>query len=110
MNHEIEQYFEKQPAQQKDILLKIRGLILQIVPSAIEVMSYGVPSLKYNNKTIIYASFSNHIGIYPEPETIEFFKTELTHYETSKGTIKFKLTEPIPYELIERIVRYKFGV
>ena len=110
MNKNVGEYIEKQKSPQKEILQKIRKLIYKVVPSAIEVMSYGVPAFKLNGSVIMYAGFANHIGIYPEPDTIKVFAKELTGYETAKGTIKFNLAKPIPYSLIEKIVKYRFGV
>lgn len=72
-------------------------------------MSYGVPSFRQDKKSILYAAFKHHIGIYPEPDIITHFQKELTSYETAKGTIKFKLTEPIPYDLVRKIVRFKYS-
>ena len=84
-------------------------MLKKLLPKAEEKLSYGVPSFKLDGKTIMYAAFKNHIGLYPEPKIIEFFKDELKPYPTSKGTIKFDLSEPIPYDLIEKIVRYKYS-
>jgi len=74
-------------------------------------MSYGVPAFKIGNKNLLlYASFKEHVGIYPEPETIIFFKKELSKYETSKGAIRFSLKEPIPCRLIEKIIKYRIKI
>jgi uncharacterized protein YdhG (YjbR/CyaY superfamily) len=107
MDKKVYQYIDKQKSPQKEILQKIRKLIQKVAPSAAEAMSYGVPSFKVNGNVIMYAAFTNHIGIYPEPETIKAFEKELSSYETTKGTIKFEIDEPIPYELIEKIVRHR---
>jgi len=107
MDKKVQEYINKQKFPQKEILQKIRRLIQNAVPSALEVMSYGVPAFKLNGTLIMYAAFTNHIGIYPEPETIAVFKKELMGYETAKGTIKFKIAETIPYELIEKIIKYR---
>lgn len=110
MNSKVEEYFKKQEKEQKEVLKKIRGLVRKIAPEAEEGMSYGAPAFKLNGRQIVYAGFKKHIGLYPEPETIERFKEELKNYETSKGAIKFYLDQPIPYDLIERIVREKFDL
>jgi uncharacterized protein YdhG (YjbR/CyaY superfamily) len=102
MDKQISEYIANQDIQQQKILLKIRDVIKKLLPSAEERMSYGVPSFRQNSKSILYAAFKQHVGIYPEPEIVEYFKNELERYETAKGTIKFKLSEPIPYTLIEK--------
>lgn len=99
----IKEYINKQPSPQKEILQKIRILIKKIAPMSIESMSYGVPAFKMgDNNILLYASFKEHIGIYPEPETIIFFKKELLGHKITKGTIRFNLKDPIPYKLIEK--------
>lgn len=108
MNEKISQYIASQDSKQKETLIRIRKLIKKLLPDAEERMSYGVPSFRLQGKSILYAAFKKHVGIYPEPELIEFFKQELKKYETAKGTIKFNLDEPIPYDLIEKIVIHKY--
>lgn len=109
MNSEVKKYFDKQKSPQKEILKKIRTLIQNTAPLAKECMSYGAPAFKFNGILVLYAAFKNHIGLYPEPEAIKVFKKELLTYETSKGTIKFSLDKPIPYDLIEKIIKYKYN-
>jgi uncharacterized protein YdhG (YjbR/CyaY superfamily) len=110
MDKKVSEYIDKQPSPQKEILIKIRELIRKLIPNAEEKMSYGAPAFKLNGKQILYAAFKNHVGIYPEPEIIEKFKEELKDYETAKGTIKFSLDKPIPYDLIKKIIIEKFGL
>jgi uncharacterized protein YdhG (YjbR/CyaY superfamily) len=103
----VDEYIDKQKSPQKEILQKLRKLIQKSAPSATEAMSYGVPAFKLNGNLILYAAFTSHIGIYPEPDTIKVFAKDLAEYETAKGTIKFYLDKPIPYGLIEKIVKYR---
>lgn len=107
-NEQVTKYIEKQAPLQKELLTKLRKLIHQLAPEALEAMSYGVPAFKLDNKNlIVYAGFKEHIGIYPEPSCIKAFEKELKGYETSKGTIKFKISSPLPIELIKRIIKYR---
>lgn len=108
MDKKVSEYIAKQPSPQKEILIKIRELIGKLIPDAEEKMSYGAPAFKLNGKQVLYAAFKEHIGLYPEPEIIQKFKKELENYETATGTIKFSLTKPIPYDLIEKIVIEKY--
>lgn len=108
MDKTISEYIDKQKSPQREILVKVRELIRKLVPEAEEKMSYGVPAFKLDGKSILYAAFKEHVGLYPEPEVISVFKEELKGYQTSKGTIKFAINEPIPYDLISRIITFKF--
>ena len=96
-----------QPEYSRQILDSIRDIIYEVAPEANELISYGIPTFDLNNKHLIhYAGYKSHIGIYPGPSTIKFFRDRLTKYETSKGAIKFPLDKPIPYELIKSIAEY----
>ncbi|MFA4930898.1 MAG: DUF1801 domain-containing protein [Patescibacteria group bacterium] len=107
MDQVVKQYFTKLQSPQKEILEKVRQTIQKSAPQAKERMSYGVPAFVLKGGSIMYAAFKTHIGLYPEPATIEAFNKELKNYETAKGTIKFPLDEPIPYNLIAKIIKYK---
>lgn len=102
------EYINKQKSPQKEILIEIRNLIKKLIPNGEEKMSYGAPAFKLDGKQILYAAFKEHIGIYPEPEIIENFEKDLKDYKTAKGTIKFDLDKKIPYDLIEKIIVYKY--
>ncbi|GJM69803.1 hypothetical protein HMSSN036_20190 [Paenibacillus macerans] len=54
-----------------------------------------------------FAAFKNHIGFYPTPSGIEEFQAELAGYKNAKGSVQFPLDEPLPLELIGRIVRFR---
>jgi len=110
MNKDVEKNINKLDPLQKKIMEKLRKLIQKSAPHAQELMSYGVPAFKLDRNLVLYSAFKNHIGLYPGPEIIEKFKNELINYETSKGTIKFNLDKSIPYDLIIKIVKYKFNI
>jgi uncharacterized protein YdhG (YjbR/CyaY superfamily) len=106
----VDEYISKQPPLQKEILNKIRELVRKIAPSADQTLGYGVPSFKFDNgQKFYYAAFKEHVSIFPEPAVIKMFEKELRGYETSKGTIKFFLDKPIPYDLIRKMVGYKIA-
>jgi len=109
MNKEVDKYIDSQEAKQQKILKKIRRLIKKIAPQATEAMSYGVPAFKLGSNLLMYAAFKNHIGIYPDPTTIKFFQKDLKTYETAKGTIRFPLDQAMPYDLLTKIVKYKYA-
>jgi len=110
MTNEISTYISKQASKQQNVLTQTRNLIKTLLPKAEERMSYGVPSFRLNGKSIMYAAFKAHLGLYPDPTVINHFQKELVAYETAKGTIKFNLDQPIPFDLITKIVKYKYSL
>lgn len=107
MDKRVKDYFSKFPTEIQIKLKKLRQTIIDSAPDAEETMSYGVPAFKHNGNLVCYAAFKKHIGFYPEPSGIEKFKKELSSYETAKGTVIFPLEEPIPYDLIKKIIKFR---
>lgn len=104
----VDDYIAHQPNLVINILLKIRDLIKETCPEAIESISYGMPAYKYLGKPLVYfAAFAKHIWLYATPSWHTAFATQLAAYKQWKGSVQFPLTEAVPYKLITEIVRYK---
>ena len=103
----IEEYLADFPEDVWKILHTIRQIIRNSAPDAEEVINYGIPTFKLNGNLVHFAAFKKHIGFYPNPSAVKAFENELSAYEISKGSIKFPLDQPIPFDLIERIVLYR---
>ena len=104
----VTQYIQQFPAPVQEIMHTLRNLILQIAPDAEESISYGMPAYKTHKKPLVYfAGYKNHIGLYATPSGHEAFKDALADYKQGKGSVQFPLDQPIPYALIERIVRFR---
>ncbi len=90
------------------ILQKIREVIREVAPGAMEVLSYGMPAFCLNGKRMVYfAAHTNHIGFYALPTANEAFKKEIAPYKHGKGSIQFPLNEPIPYQLVRMIAEFR---
>ena len=91
------------------ILLKdIRATIKKVAPEAEESISYGMPAFKMNGKPLVYfAGYKNHIGLYATPTGHAQFEKELSGYKQGKGSVQFPLNDPIPLELIAKIVKFR---
>ena len=106
----VEAYIASFPANVQKKLKQIRATIKKTAKGAEEKISYAIPAYKYNKKVLVYfAAFKNHIGFYATPTASSKFKKELTKYKTGKGSIQFPLDEPLPLDLIKRIVEFKMG-
>lgn len=103
----IDQYHSLFPAEIQKILQQLRNTIRQAAPDAVETISYKMPAFRQNKILVYYAANKNHIGFYPTPGPINHFKNELRSYKTSKGAIQFPLDEPLPLELIAKIVKFR---
>jgi uncharacterized protein YdhG (YjbR/CyaY superfamily) len=104
----IDEYIAGFPTNVQEILEKIRMTIRAAAPDAQETMRYHMPTFTLNGHNVVYfAAFKKHIGLYPAPIGIAEFKEDLAAYESGKGTMKFPLDKPIPFELISRIVTFR---
>jgi uncharacterized protein YdhG (YjbR/CyaY superfamily) len=104
----IDEYIADFSPDVQEILQKIRMTIKKAAPEAEETISYKMPTFNLKGHYLVYfAAYKNHIGFYPAPTGIEKFKNELSMYGSGKGTLKFPLDQPIPYNLISKIVKFK---
>jgi uncharacterized protein YdhG (YjbR/CyaY superfamily) len=103
----IDEYITAFPKNIQDILQKVRQTIRESAPDAKEAISYQMPTFKLNGNLVHFAAFKNHIGFYPTPSATEEFQKELSPYKSGKGSIQFPLNEPIPYDLIRKIVMFR---
>jgi len=106
--NKIEEYINQFPDVIQEKLNFIRKIILDNAPESEEIISYGMPGYKLNKKPLVYfAAFKNHIGFYATPSGHSEFQSELSKYKQGKGSVQFPIDEPIPYNLIERIVKFR---
>ena len=104
---EIDKHIAGFPKDVQVVLQKLRKTIRKAAPNAQETINYGIPTFTLEGNLVHFAGFKSHIGFYPTPSGIEKFKKELSAYEGAKGSVKFPLDKPIPYELISRIVLFR---
>lgn len=105
---DIETYIQQFPDEVQEILQTIRKLINDNAPGANEHFAYGMPAFKLYKKPLVYfAAFKNHIGFYATPSGHTEFQEELSKFRNGKGSVQFPLDKPIPYKLIERIVKFR---
>ena len=103
----IDEYIAGFPNDTQEILQKIRATIRKAAPDAQEKIAYQMPTFFLKGNLVHFAAFKKHIGFYPVPTGIEAFKKELSVYEGGKGSVQFPLDQPIPYDLISRIVKFR---
>jgi len=103
----VEEYLAAAPKNLALVLEELRRAIKEETPQAEEVISYNMPAFKMKKVLVYYAAQKNHIGFYPTASPIIAFEKELKAYKTSKGAIQFPIGEPIPINLVKRIVQYR---
>lgn len=105
---DVDTYIAQFPEDVQVILQRIRGIISECAPEAVESISYAMPGYKLNKKPLVYyAGYTKHIGLYATPTGHEAFAAELAGYKQGKGSVQFPLDQEMPWALIERIVRFR---
>jgi uncharacterized protein YdhG (YjbR/CyaY superfamily) len=103
----IDQYIAIFPEATRKILEKLRAAIKAAAPDASERISYQMPTFAQQGNLVHFAAYKSHIGFYPTPSGIEAFKDEVSAYELAKGSVQFPIDQPMPLELISRIVKFR---
>lgn len=103
----IDEYIATCPKEIRAILEQLRATIKAAVPQAEEKISYQMPTFFLKGNLVHFAAHTSHIGFYPTPSGIEAFKRDLSRYASSKGAVQFPLDQPMPLELISKIVKFR---
>lgn len=104
----IDTYIAGFPPEVQEALEQVRATIKKAAPDAVETISYGIPTFDLGKTHLVhFAGFKNHLGFYPAPVGMETFKSEFSAYKTGKGSVQFPLDQPMPLDLITRIVAFR---
>src|SRR5881296_2370404 len=103
---DVDDYLSRVPEDSRVALEKLRRTIKSVVPGAVEVISYQIPTFKYQGRMLVsYAAFAEHCSFFPGAAPIEAHRNELKSYQTSKGTIRFPASKPLPSALVKKLVK-----
>lgn len=104
----VDEYIDQFEGETKERLQALRKLITTEVPEAEEGIMYGLVGYKLRKKPLVYfGGFTQHVGFYATPSGHEAFKDELSKYKQGKGSVQFPLSEPLPIDLIKRMVAFR---
>ena len=104
---DIDQYIAAFSPEVRAILQQMRLTISTAAPDAQEAISYQIPAFKLNGVLVYFAAFKNHIGFYPPVSGDAKLEKAISRYAGEKGNLRFPLDQPIPFDLIERIVKLR---
>ena len=104
----VGEYIKSFPKSTQTLLKQVRKAIKENALGAEEMIAYGMPGYKLNKKPLVYfAGYANHIGFYATPNGHEKFAKELSKYKQGKGSVQFPIDEPMPIDLIIKIVKFR---
>lgn len=103
---DVDAYLSRLPKESRAVLEKLRQTVKSTVPEAVEVISYQIPTFKYQGRMLVsYAGFSAHCSFFPGIGPIVAHQDELKSFQTSKGTIRFTTDKPLPASLVKKLVK-----
>jgi len=103
----IDEYIASFPEDRQQLLEALRATIRAAAPDAEERISYQMPTFALEGNLVYFAALKNHIGFYPTPSGIEAFPQETARYVSTKGALQFPIGQPLPMELISKIVKFR---
>ena len=106
-----DEYLAAQPEPQRAALQALRATIRAAAPDAVEAISYGVPTFKVGHRNLVhYAGYRDHLSFFPgSSATTDRFMDELGRFRTGRGTLQFTLDDPLPEELVTKVVRARLA-
>ena len=108
---EIDAYLDRLDEPKRSTLSRLRGDILAVIPDAEQCISYAVPGFKVAGKTVAgFAAFKNHLSYLPHSGSVfPELEEELAGYTKSSGALRFPIDQPLPGELVEKLIAVRLG-
>jgi uncharacterized protein YdhG (YjbR/CyaY superfamily) len=105
----VDEYLNAIPERERSVLEHLRATIRAAAPDATEAISYQMPAFKQGGRFLVsYAAFSDHCSLFPASYAVmEALSDQLQPFVSGKGTLRFTVDEPIPSELVTRIVELR---
>jgi uncharacterized protein YdhG (YjbR/CyaY superfamily) len=100
-----EEYVATFPVSVQESLKQLRETIYETIPTATEKIRYGMPAVMFEGHYVVhYGAWKHHIGLYPMPPFSDALEAEVAPYRSTKDTMKFPHSSPIPVDLLRRIL------
>ncbi len=105
-SEEIDQYLAALDEPRRATLERLRTSIMAVVPDAEQGLSYGAPAFKVRGKAVAgFAAAKAHLSYLPHSgSVIDALADDLVGYEHSKGSLRFAIDDPLPDELVQKLV------
>lgn len=105
----VDDFLAQHSGPHRRLMDEIRALVAGLVPDAEEAIAYGMPTFRLNGNLVHFGPGKDHVGLYPGPDGVTFVAGELDQrgLRHSKGAIQFPVDQPLPRDLVERIVLFR---
>jgi uncharacterized protein YdhG (YjbR/CyaY superfamily) len=104
----VDNYLDQFDGELRTRLDRMRVLVHDVAPDAVEAFNYGLAGYKRNGKPLVYfGGFAHHVGFYATPNGHEEFSEEFSKYKQGKGSVQFPLDQPLPEALVRKVIAYR---
>jgi uncharacterized protein YdhG (YjbR/CyaY superfamily) len=102
----VDAYIAGFPPATAEVLRQLRSIVREEAPRAVESISYHMPTYTQGARPLVFfAGWKTHVALYAVPRFEGGLESELERYRAAKDTVKFSLAQPLPAELVARVVR-----
>jgi uncharacterized protein YdhG (YjbR/CyaY superfamily) len=108
---EITAYLNSLDDPKRATLQKLRETILAVHPELEQGLSYQVPAFRLRGKVVAgFAAFKNHLSYLPHSGSVfPELRADLNSYNMSKGALRFPIDEPLPEEIVEKLMKVRIS-
>jgi uncharacterized protein YdhG (YjbR/CyaY superfamily) len=105
----VDDYMAGLPDDRRTVMEQIRSTIRAAAPDATEVIAYNMPAFRLEGRFLVsYEAYRRHYSLFPWSDgMVAELGHELKPYAVGKGTIRFPANEPIPLDLVTRIIEIR---
>jgi uncharacterized protein YdhG (YjbR/CyaY superfamily) len=108
-NPDVDAYIDALPEDRREPMRQMREAIRAAAPAADEVLTYRMPGFKLGGRFLVsYDAFAKHYSLFPASEAVvEALGADVAPHVKGRGTLRFNASEPLPLDLIRRIVEVR---
>lgn len=104
---DIDRYIADFPKDIQQLPEQVRAIIRKAAPEAEETIKYGIPTFTLQGNLVHFGAYKKHIGFYATPSGNAEFQQELSAYAGAKGSVQFPIDQPLPLDLISKMVKFR---
>jgi uncharacterized protein YdhG (YjbR/CyaY superfamily) len=107
----VEEYLAATPDDRRAGLEDLRRTVTAAAPGAVECIAYDMPAYRLDGRFMVsFGAYRRHYSLFPASRVIiDALGEEVAPFVKGRGTFQFPADEPLPLDLISRIVRARLG-
>jgi uncharacterized protein YdhG (YjbR/CyaY superfamily) len=103
----VEEYLASLPEDRRAVVESMRATARASAPEAVETIAYDMPALRTTDGRFLvsYAAYRGHYSLFPSNPVVNAeVGPAIEPYLAGRGTIRFPAKEPVPLDLVKKVV------